>query len=82
MKKDKDFVKEMEVYKELASTNEPLIVNELVIKEPQKGFYLIVRQPFDDYKKGDTISGFDAIEKVEKMSALNLCIKVNSNKGI
>ncbi|HEV2917552.1 MAG TPA: hypothetical protein VGW78_07465 [Candidatus Babeliales bacterium] len=73
--KVKNINQQMEVYKELGEEKDSK--NESKPEEPKKSFYFVVRQPFDNYKKGDHVIDANEIERIEKQRLLGLVMKVN-----
>lgn len=77
--KNRNMKKEMEAYKELGEpiSVESEIKSEILQEKRKKQFYFVVRQPFDNYKKGEHIVDPDEVERIEKNRLLSLVMKVN-----
>jgi len=74
MNKQEKIKKSLELYKELSKE-----INEANDEAKQKkNFYFVVRQPFDNYQRGDHITEINEIERIEKQRLLNLVMKVNT----
>ncbi len=50
---------------------------EVAEKKRKKNFYFVVREPFDNYIKGQKISTDREIERIQKQNLLGLVMKVN-----
>jgi hypothetical protein len=76
----KNMHKKMEAYSKLAEEPKQEIKDEYLQEIRKKSFYFVVRQPFGKYQRGEHITDFEEIERIEKENLMSLVIKVNLQK--